>query len=87
MDANLRSAKLVGANLTYAILTGADLTGADLEGASLVDANFRGATIYGAAFGGARGIDRARELEEALGYDEAIGRPLFRPESGGDLTV
>jgi uncharacterized protein YjbI with pentapeptide repeats len=59
-------ADLRGANLAHANLKAADFTGADLDGA-----DFTGAVLDGANFTGAKGLDRARGLQEGLRRDGA----------------
>jgi hypothetical protein len=83
--ANLVNADLGWANLSGATFDGAHLEDANFSGAILVDANFASATISRADFTEARGTEHVRGLNEALGYDEAIGLPPIPTESGHEL--
>lgn len=62
--AKFTRADLRGANLSHANLRGADLTGADLAGA-----DFTGAVLDGAIFTDARGVERARGLQQGFSAD------------------
>ena len=68
--AKFTRADLRGANLAQANLKGADFTGADLT-----DANFTGAVLDGATFTDARGLDRARGLQQGLQSTPAPALP------------
>jgi uncharacterized protein YjbI with pentapeptide repeats len=64
--AKFTRADLRGANLAYANFKGADFTGADLAGA-----DFTGAVLEGADFTDARGLDRARGLQQGFSGDSS----------------
>jgi uncharacterized protein YjbI with pentapeptide repeats len=64
--ARFTRADLRGANLAYANFKGADFTGADLDGA-----DFTGAVLDGANFTDARGLDRARGLQQGFNGDSS----------------
>ena len=76
-DAKLRGANLSGSGAQYAKFMRADLRGANLSnanfkgadftGADLTDADFTGSVLDGATFADARGLDRARGLQQGLG--------------------
>ena len=60
-------AKFIRADLRNANLAHANLKGADFTGADLTDADFTGAVLDGATFTDAKGLDRARGLQQGLG--------------------
>ena len=64
--AKFARADLRGANLAYANFKGADFTGAELAGA-----DFTGAGLEGANFTDARGLDRARGLQQGFDGDSS----------------
>jgi uncharacterized protein YjbI with pentapeptide repeats len=76
IDADLRGANLQGTGAQYAKFMRADLRdanlaqsnlkGADFSGADVTGADFTGAVLDGAEFTGAKGLDRARGLQEGL---------------------
>ena len=61
--ANLKGANFAGADLSRAVLTGADASGADFT-----DADLTGAELDGTNFTGAKGLDKAKNLDKARGY-------------------
>ncbi len=64
--AKFTRADLRGANLAHANFKGADFTGADLAAA-----DFTGAVLEGANFTNARGLDRARGLQQGFSGDNS----------------
>jgi uncharacterized protein YjbI with pentapeptide repeats len=64
-------AKFARAELRAANLSQANLKGADFTGADLTDANFTGAVLDGATFTDARGLDRARGLQQGFSGDSS----------------
>jgi hypothetical protein len=78
-EAHLRGAYFYRADLREANLTEADLYGADLREADLREADLRGAYFYRADLDGAH-LDGARNLDVAYGLDQAIGEPASLPD-------
>lgn len=64
-------AKFIEADLRDANLGQANLKGADFSGADVTGADFTGAVLDGAEFTGAKGLDRARGLQEGLRQNES----------------
>jgi uncharacterized protein YjbI with pentapeptide repeats len=75
-DANMQRAvlwfaKFTGADLTGAQFNDADLSRADFAGADLTGADFTHADLDGASFVGAKGLAKAKGLDQAINFDRA----------------
>ncbi len=75
-DANLsrsvsKYAKFTHADMRGANLANANFKGADFTGAELAGADFTGAVLEGATFTDARGLDRARGLQQGFSDDDS----------------
>ena len=65
---DLSYADLKGANFSGADLTRADLTGADASGADFTGATLSGTEMADIKLGGAKGLEKAKGLDQARGY-------------------